>query len=598
MEKRIGRLHVLQPLWTVLLLCAMLLIVVPQVCRGGDPAAVVAWVPEVWQEFQQQGISGARLPDFSNAGYHMGRENIPERSGPVFDVTSKTFGALPDDGKDDTAAIQAAVEAAGQSGGGVVFLPAGRYDIRTARTIPPIRITGDNVILRGAIKNGVKTTLYQHTPAPDGPVRRLGSVTAAGEARSGAAISVVGGEDRFPLAEFTADLKRGERIARVNDTAGFTVNEMVVIECTDPAIDSNSPAPEKTDLVRQLTSPSTLTEDLVDTFGTAARTVTWLTRIEKIIDSHTVLLAKHARFDHFLRYHPRILRFGGVREVGVENLDIACAWSGGYRHHKPFTDERGAVIRIAREQDYLWNGLWFSNAVDSWIRNVSFKDLTQGIIISHCADLSVREVAFHGQDGHAGITIGRSNDVLVSGADFYARLVHPVTLTMISSGNVVIDATAHYQGRDNTTATDAVLDFHGLFPFENLFDRLHGFYICPGGDNSVLPHGGVRNVFWNIMAPAEMSCYVSETNNEFTRTYAYSGTSSKTAATMYEQLPQAFYIGITRQGNKPVTIGNVVTDRADKWVTVEGLNRPGLTVPSLYEAQLEKRRTHHDLSKN
>ena len=159
---------------------------------------------------------------------------------------------------------------------------------------------------------------------------------------------------------------------------------------------------------------------------------------------------------------------------------------------------------------------------------------------------------------------------------------------MMASGNVVTDCQIHYDGRNDETATDAVIDFHGLFPFENLFDHLRGFYVCPGGDMSVLPHAGVRNVFWNIEAPRRMNCYTCDacyTKDEFARTYAYAGTSSGTTETMYEHLPQAFFMRHPRKGGRPVTIGGKTLDRHTAWFTVEGLNRPGIGIPSLYEAQ-------------
>jgi hypothetical protein len=136
-----------------------------------------------------------------------------------------------------------------------------------------------------------------------------------------------------------------------------------------------------------------------------------------------------------------------------------------------------------------------------------------------------------------------------------------------------------------------VIDFHGLFPFENLFDNLRGFYVCPGGDLSVLPHAGVRNVFWNIVAPESMSCYTGEQDNEFFRTYATVATSSRTEKTMYEHLPQAFFIGITREGGRPVTIGHDVADKQTEWHVIEGLGKKNIGVKSLYQEQRNKRET-------
>jgi hypothetical protein len=65
------------------------------------------------------------------------------------------FGAIPNDGIDDAGAIQDAMDAASNSGGGIVFLPPGRYDLNTSQSelynstfLEP----RDNVTLLGAGK--------------------------------------------------------------------------------------------------------------------------------------------------------------------------------------------------------------------------------------------------------------------------------------------------------------------------------------------------------------------------------------------------------------------------------------------------------------
>lgn len=543
-----------------------------------------SWIPKIWKNYLAQDEKGLWLPDFSRAGYGMGRYALPDVVAPVFTVTHSNYGAFPDDGKDDTLAIQAAIHAAEAQGGGVVFLPQGRYDIRKDSHLDGIRVTGSHVVIRGEGEGPDGTVLQLWSSAPAGNVRRLGTVPADQAARSGAVLAVMGREDQEYITDITADVHRGEAVIKVADTSTLFVGQSVVISLTDPLVDPLDPRPEKAVIAAELTKPYKLIDQQVDTFGKAAQVYSWIVRVAEIIDTQTLRLGKPARFDHLLSYQPQIFTFSGVAGVGIENLRIESNWPGGYRHHKPY-EENGVVVRSAKEQDYLWNGIWLSSLTDGWVKNVTFNNLTQGIIMSYCADSTFTELTFLGPEGHAGVTIGQSNDLLVSEVDFYAHFVHPITLTMMSSGNVFTDAEAHYDGRNEVTGTDAVIDFHGLFPFENLFEQLRGFYICPGGDMSVLPHGGVRNVFWNIVAPQKMSCYTGTGDDEFFRTYATVGTSSKSSATMYEHLPQAFFIGITRKGEKTVTIGNSSNDRNNKWHTVEGVGRKGIAVPSLYQAQ-------------
>jgi hypothetical protein len=63
---------------------------------------------------------------------------------PWFDVTESAFGAKGNSVADDTVAIQAAITACQNAGGGVVWFPAGNY-----RVSAPLAITVNNVYLRG-----------------------------------------------------------------------------------------------------------------------------------------------------------------------------------------------------------------------------------------------------------------------------------------------------------------------------------------------------------------------------------------------------------------------------------------------------------------
>lgn len=553
-------------------------------------AAGDTWTPAAWTAFLAHGPTGKGLPDFSYAGYAMGDRPIPEVTGPLLDVTRPEFGAIANDGRDDTAAIQSAIDAAGAAGGGVVYLPRGRYDIHASVDAPFLKIIRDRIVLRGQGSGADGTILHLDAPAPAGRIRRLGSVPALEEARHGAVVAVMGAESRTELDRYTADVRRGARVIHVSDATRMSAGQTVAIEFTDPLIDARHPAPDKADLAVQLTSPFRLVRAQTLTFGAVASHHTWLVRIEEIMDRHTLRLGKPARFDQWLRYQPRLCAFEGVHQVGIEHLRIQSSWPGGYRHHQPYLDNDGRVVRSAKEQDYLWNGIWISAAVDGWVRDVVFKDLTQGIIVSRASQITLSDLRFHGHDAHAGVTIAHSNDILVTGVDYYARLVHPVTVKNMAAGNVVTNCRTHYDGRDDRGGTDAVLDFHGLFPYENLFEALEGFYVCPGGDLCVLPHAGVRNVFWNILAPLSMTGLTDPADTEFVRSEDFLSTSSGTPDTTYQHWPQAFYIGLRRRQRLTLTVGGSPGDHANRWMMVEGLNRPGIAIPSLYRAQLSLRR--------
>ena len=84
------------------------------------------WMPKILSEEVQREHF---LPDYSFAGYKWGEEEIPDVTGTVLDVTE--FGAIPNDKKDDTEAILAAVKKAHETEDNVVvYLPPGRYILK------------------------------------------------------------------------------------------------------------------------------------------------------------------------------------------------------------------------------------------------------------------------------------------------------------------------------------------------------------------------------------------------------------------------------------------------------------------------------------
>ncbi|HEX2975713.1 MAG TPA: glycosyl hydrolase family 28-related protein, partial [Bacteroidales bacterium] len=73
-----------------------------------------------------------------------------------FIVTDPRFGAKAEPGFDNRAAFQAAIDAAYNSGGGVVYIPAGNYEFRSTQTATR------NVRVRKGAEQTMKDFNYQY----------------------------------------------------------------------------------------------------------------------------------------------------------------------------------------------------------------------------------------------------------------------------------------------------------------------------------------------------------------------------------------------------------------------------------------------------
>ena len=103
-------------------------------------------------------MNGVFVPDFSYAGYQNGLTELPEADGIIIDVAK--FGAKADDGKDDSAAVQRAFDAADKIAEPVII----RFDAGTYLITSILKIVRSDFVLQGQ-GAGVKGTKL-HFPRP------------------------------------------------------------------------------------------------------------------------------------------------------------------------------------------------------------------------------------------------------------------------------------------------------------------------------------------------------------------------------------------------------------------------------------------------
>jgi hypothetical protein len=271
--------------------------------EAGAPAASDSAAPTVWQDTDGclvygRDARGNQLPDFSSAGYRAGAATIPvlpRVAGPV----------LPGNGGDDTAAIQAALDAAaalpqGPHGyRGAVELGAGTFTLRGS-----LRLLASGVVLRG---QGDATVL-----------------SGVGTARS---LIVMGPEARPALATTTfhrvldAYVPVGARTLELDTTADLQVGDDVVVRSAGLTFERRVVALDG----KRVTLDVPLTDDL-DREHTDAIVVRYRFP-ERVSDVGVESMAGNAAFDPTsdlgdgIFIQVKAVSNAWVRQVGSENFE-------------------------------------------------------------------------------------------------------------------------------------------------------------------------------------------------------------------------------------------------------------------------------------
>lgn len=215
-----------------------------------------------------------------------GPHTIPERidtSDIPIVANVRDFGAVGDGVTDDTAAIARALGAATRAKGGVVFFPAGTYLVTgriLPRTISPLTIMGDGVVLRGEGPDA--TRILAQFP----------------ENTSTTAVIRAEGRRTGTATYLTADAKAGDRALVVGDAAErFSPGDHIILEADDTG---------------PLMTPSRLP---------FYRGRNHLLIVDRV-DGDTVYVTEPLRLDFLTADRARITQYEPIRRVVIEDLSI------------------------------------------------------------------------------------------------------------------------------------------------------------------------------------------------------------------------------------------------------------------------------------
>ena len=115
--------------------------------------AATTWYSSLYPENWTPGYTNSKgqfLHDFSYAGYEKGEKELPNSMPGLF-ANVKDYGADSTGTNDSTAAIQSAINAVQNAGGGTVYLPLGTYKVKPSanENASALKITGSNIIFKG-----------------------------------------------------------------------------------------------------------------------------------------------------------------------------------------------------------------------------------------------------------------------------------------------------------------------------------------------------------------------------------------------------------------------------------------------------------------
>lgn len=446
------------------------------------------------------------LPDFSYAGYGDGIAPIPQVD-TVINVAD--YGAIPDDAKDDSKALKAALEAAHKVDGPVrIQLQPGRYivteilwieksgivisgmgmgDGGTTLFMPrPLNQIDDGGALKEIREYLVEENKYQRDKDINLDVLFSEYSWSAGfiwsRVPNGRHATYLERYDR-PITKI-ADIgsgRKGTKALTLGSTSGLKVGDVLQIHW------HNRAGPEGP-LVKSLYGDGDLKIGSRHWELPERPLVRQATRITAI-KGKTVTISDPLLHDISAALPAYFARWDHISEVGLQDFAIEFPDNPYFGHH----NESG------------FNGVYFTGVYNGWIRNVRIKDADAGILTDDLANVTIQNIVTEGDHkAHYAVHVGNVHNVLIDNVTVYNPTEHTFTFNTQSTKSVYTNSTAW---------VDPTLDQHAGANHQNLYDNVT-VYITPdqksadgkpmyelykaGGAGYWVPGHGKYNTMWNV----------------------------------------------------------------------------------------------------
>lgn len=454
---------------------------------------------QVFAEYMLQPYTHPNIPNNSYAGYRGGVAALPDV--PVV-VSVTSYGAVGDGLTDNTDAFAMAIDAAYFAGGGAVSIPAGDYAIDGL-----IHMHRDGVVLRGA-GTDLTRIIFRH-PLQD----VLGASTeVSGSTRwsfQGGLMffsprgqldkerdTIVehwcdvyydggydwnqwwSGEDEWrgpPLADVVGSFSRGSFAVDVDDASDLRAGDFYLLSW------ENSGEATDYSLLKHIVAHPIM-QDGYDWKGATSLLARdqwqWPVQIDSIVGNR-VYLTQPLRIDILPEWNVQFEPIGPiVKEAGVEDLTLIS---------------EGAQLNLPDHQKEGYNAVFFTKAVNCWLRNVKIEDFENGIITRSNKFLTMTGIHITGDvKMHHAVTMVRAADLILE--DFtidatWSNGGHGLSVEDMASGNVLRDGLLDV----------GTFDSHRFMPFDTIRTNIDVYNVGrPGGDTKFGPGVGKNVVHWNV----------------------------------------------------------------------------------------------------
>ncbi|MBK8970985.1 MAG: hypothetical protein IPM37_06285 [Hahellaceae bacterium] len=501
--------------------------------------------PEVLRTFDNNPAAGP-LYDWSRAGYRHGSywEN---KSQPRYDATQ--WGARPNDGKDDLAALQKAINAVGDRGGGILELGIGTYDFNTsALAWNSLKLNRSGVVLRGKGSNAKGTVFRLHRRKPGTSYDNY--LIDAGQS---------------PVLKYTqplsTNLKRGATLIPLKSPQTMRVGDWVILQLSNPVVNGQT-----TDtLSKALIAPLTPEPEWIN-----FKREGYIAHYSEVtaVYSNAIRLADPLPREVPTTFKPQLSVVSApIREIGVEHIFFTSNYPADkYQHH------------LSWEHDYGWRALRFWGVRDSWIHDIGLERYNGLIMVKEAYNVTVKDIV-SSTPGHLGVSFIGTQHSLADGLHLFEPVIHAASASSRSSCNVI---------RNVINYSDALsgMDAHGAGPSSNnLFENIYGLTLAPGGNVTNMPHTGQENTWWNI----ENGPYHDIEGEFFTYgLYAYSNYKGPyREEDLFRLFPRAVFVGIF-DDDQTIRLAGSDQNRHSAWFRAEHINRGHVQPLSLYAHQKQR----------